>query len=107
MSDLISVLGDRPVSISREMTKLHEETWRGSIEGALDYFDEDRIRGEFTLVVGGASQESKKWDEASVQSALTDLIKKGFSRNEAAKRIAKKSGWRRRDLYDLTLKKED
>lgn len=107
LSDLLSVLGDRPVSISREMTKLHEETWRGSIEGALDYFDEDRIRGEFTIVVGGASQEKMKWDEASVQSALTDLINKGVPRNEAAKQIAKISGWRRRDLYDLTLKKDE
>lgn len=107
LSDLISVLGDRPVSISREMTKLHEETWRGSIDGALDYFDEDRIRGEFTIVVGGASQEKMKWDEASVQSALTDLINKGVPRNEAAKQIAKISGWRRRDLYDLTLKNDE
>jgi 16S rRNA (cytidine1402-2'-O)-methyltransferase len=106
LADLKEVVGDRRVSISREMTKLHEETWRGSVAEAMAYFGVDKVRGEFTLIVEGASSDEARWDERFVRQALVEAMSQGASRKEAAAAIARLSGWRKRDVYDLTLYKD-
>ena len=54
LADVEAVLGDRPLAVCRELTKLYEEVWRGTVREARDHVDEVEPRGEFTLVIGGA-----------------------------------------------------
>ena len=99
--DIHQHLGDREISVARELTKIHEEIFRGSIKKALDYYQEHPPKGEITLVVEG-EDKGIKWD----QERLTEQIKKqiksgGASPSRVAKELAKESGWSRRDIYDL------
>lgn len=103
LADIEAVLGDRSLAICREMTKLHEEIWRGSVSEAREHFRAVVPRGEFTLVIGGVSEEDARWDEEQVRAALEDLLAQGMRRPDAAKRIAKLSGWKRSVVYKLGL----
>nr|HID12858.1 16S rRNA (cytidine(1402)-2'-O)-methyltransferase [Anaerolineae bacterium] len=104
LADIEAVLGDRPLAVCRELTKLHEEVWRGTVAGARAHFDEVEPRGEFTLVIGGAPEERERWDEERVQAALDELLAQGVPRPAAARRIAAASGWSRAEVYDLGLR---
>jgi 16S rRNA (cytidine1402-2'-O)-methyltransferase len=106
LADVEAVLGDRPLAVCRELTKLHEEVWRGTVSEARDHFNEVKPRGEFTLAIGGAPQVVERWDEDRVRAALDELLAQGTSRPAAARRIAAASGWRRREVYALDLKRD-
>ncbi|MDA0241846.1 MAG: 16S rRNA (cytidine(1402)-2'-O)-methyltransferase [Chloroflexi bacterium] len=104
LADVQAVLGDRPVAVARELTKLYEEIWRGTVSAAHTYFGaQERIRGELTVVVGGAVQTADIWPEQAVRDALQALLGQGLSRKEAAVQIATQSGWRKNTIYDLGL----
>jgi 16S rRNA (cytidine1402-2'-O)-methyltransferase len=104
LADLERVLGDRPVSVGRELTKLFEEIWRGILSEAAIHFGADRIRGELTLVVAGAVAAVGRWEEQAVRTALTEALAAGKSRKAAAAEIAPRSGWRKREVYELSLR---
>lgn len=97
------VLGNRQVAVCRELTKLYEEVWRGDLASALEWIASNPPRGEFALVVAGASEESAIWPEARVRQALADRMSEGLSRSQAAREVAAMSGWRRRDVYGLSV----
>ncbi len=99
---LHETLGDRPLALCREMTKLHEEVWRGSLSDARAHVQHVAPRGEYTLVIGGAPAEAR-WDEARVRAAMADSLAQGLSRTQAAREIAERSGWSRREVYTLGL----
>ena len=103
LEDLESGLGDRPVAIARELTKLHEQVWRGTLAGAREYFADHEPRGEFTLVIGGRAtmDDRPRWSEDKVMIAIKFGLKLGESPSALAKRIAHESGWARREIYDL------
>jgi 16S rRNA (cytidine1402-2'-O)-methyltransferase len=101
--DIENELGDRPLAICRELTKLHEEVWRGTVAEARDHFDVVRPRGEFTLVIGGAPQEHERWNEDRVREALDGLLAQGMGRSAAARSVAAAAGWRRSEVYRLGL----
>jgi 16S rRNA (cytidine1402-2'-O)-methyltransferase len=101
LADVVAVLGDRPVAVGRELTKLYEEIWRGPASEAISHFSQGQIRGEFTLVIGGHEETAQEWDEAAVRAALAEQLAQGVSRKEAAGRIAAQSGWRKREVYGL------
>ena len=104
LQDALDVLGDRPVGVARELTKLHEETWRGTLSGAIGRFEAQAPRGEVTLVIGGAPAEQEaRWGEEEVREALLQHLAVGMSRSAAARAIAQWSGWSRRDVYQLDL----
>ena len=103
LADIEAVLGDRPLALCREMTKVHEEIWRGTVSEARAVFEDRGPRGEFTLVIGGAVEEEQRWDEEQVRTALEDLLAKGMRRPDAAKRVAELSGWDRSAVYKLSL----
>ena len=103
LADVETVLGDRPLALCREMTKVHEEIWRGTVSEARAAFEDRGPRGEFTLVIGGAVEEEQRWDEEQVRAALQDLLAKGIRRPDAAKRVADLSGWDRGAVYKLSL----
>ena len=106
LADIEAVLGDRQVSIGRELTKLYEEIWRGPASAATVYFGRGKIRGELTVVVEGANVVESRWDETAVKAAFAAEMEKGVGRKEAAATVSLRSKWRKREVYDLTLPKQ-
>jgi 16S rRNA (cytidine1402-2'-O)-methyltransferase len=106
LSDLLAVLGDRRVAVCRELTKLHEEVFRGRLSEALAHFREPR--GEFTLVIeGAAGPESAAPDEAAVRRELRRLHQEGLGARRAADEVALRFGLPRRQAYRLWLQAKD
>jgi 16S rRNA (cytidine1402-2'-O)-methyltransferase len=103
---MCETFGNRRLALGRELTKLHEEIWRGDLEEALAWLDTQPPRGEYTLVVAGASEEDLKWSEQRVRRALLDHMARGLSRSRAAREVASLSGWPRRKVYDLPVDRD-
>ena len=103
LEEALEVLGDRQLCIGREITKLHEELWRGSLSQALAKFSQRAIKGEITVVIAGDSLKEELWEDDLVQKALLDQLQHGKSRKDAAEAVAKESGWRKRELYKIAL----
>jgi 16S rRNA (cytidine1402-2'-O)-methyltransferase len=107
LADIESVLGDRQVAVARELTKVHEEIWRGTLSAARAYFTTNEPRGEFTLVVAGKMKEEKqKWTEDKLMTAIQSGIKIGASPSMLAKQVAEESGWERREVYRMISESE-
>lgn len=109
LEDVRAVLGDRPIAVARELTKVHEEVFRGSVSRAIDRFTAEPPRGEIVLVIAGAGppvSSEEEWDDARIQSAVADLIQLGLERTEAVRQVAEQSGRGRREVYKLALKEE-
>ncbi|MBI4789174.1 MAG: 16S rRNA (cytidine(1402)-2'-O)-methyltransferase [Chloroflexi bacterium] len=107
LDDILETLGDRAMCAARELTKLYEEFFRGTVNAARAHFAAHEPRGEFTLVVAGKSEEIREttemWDDPRVLEAVRDLIASGLSRTDAVKRVARSSGRDRREVYKLTM----
>ena len=102
LADLLVVLGDRRIAVCRELTKLHEEVFRGRISEALAHFGEPR--GEFTLVIeGAAGSESAPSDETAVRQELRRLREQGLGARQAVDEVALRFGLPRRQVYRLWL----
>jgi 16S rRNA (cytidine1402-2'-O)-methyltransferase len=100
--DIEAELGERPLAVARELTKLYEEIFRGAVSAAREYFSQAPVRGEVTIVIGGCPQSGQeKWSPARVRAALQAALQAGESRALAAKAIAQQSGWPRREVYRL------
>lgn len=106
LSDIEEILTNRKIAICRELTKIHEEIFRGRISQAREYFTEPR--GEFTLVIEGRAQEENRVTR-EIESKLRELCQQGVGAKEATSRISQTSGLSRRKLYQtwLNLKKGD
>jgi len=104
LADIEAVFGDRPLVVCRELTKLHEEVWRGTVAQARTHFGEVEPRGEFTLVIGGAAGEPGRWSEEQVRAALDELLAQGLTRPAAARSVAAVSGWSRAEVYEFSLR---
>jgi 16S rRNA (cytidine1402-2'-O)-methyltransferase len=105
LADLREFLGDRRISVARELTKMHEEVWRGRIGEALSHFEENPPRGEFTLVIEGAEEET--WDEGRVRGELVKMLEEGIAKRDAVKIVAEISGWPKREVYKLAMEEEN
>lgn len=100
LEDILSALGDRRIALAREMTKMFEQHWRGSVREALRYFEAQPARGEFVLVIGGQTKQSEpRWTEAKVATAIRKGLKAGEAPSALAARLAEQSGWNRREVY--------
>ena len=107
LKDLCQTFGaDRPVSLCRELTKLHEEIRRTTLGQAEEYYRENPPKGEFVLVVRGAPP--KREEEATLedgQALVEELIAQGTSQRDAVKQAAKTLGLSRNQLYDVVVGK--
>jgi 16S rRNA (cytidine1402-2'-O)-methyltransferase len=103
LQDIRRELGNRRIAVCRELTKLYEEIFRGSVEESITHFSASEVRGEITLVIEGrrAEDQAEVWDQTRIRHALADLIELGVERKEAAKQIAQQSGWERREVYKI------
>lgn len=108
LNDLLEILGDRRISLCRELTKLHEEVIRGTISEMKDYYKEREPRGEYVLVVEGA-EEKKETDFTLEQAAdlARELKEKGMRPSEACKEAAKQSGFGKSEIYGVLVGKKD
>lgn len=106
LADMLEILGDRPVAVARELTKLHEEVWRGTLAGALEYFGQHPPRGEFTLVVGGAKESEDPWLDLSPAEHVALLVEMGLSKKEAIRQVAKQRNLPRREVYSQVHREE-
>lgn len=100
LEDIRAVLGDRRICVAREMTKKFEEYRRGEVSGVLEYFKSQPARGEFTLVIEGRRKE-EKWTKEELHAAIAKGLKTGEAPSELAGRLARASGWKRREVYKL------
>ena len=99
---VIETLGDRPVCVARELTKIYEEYQRGGAREVLDHYRANPPRGEIVLLIGAApAQAEAEWDEARVRAALRERLTAGEPLKLAAKAIAGQAGWDRRTVYAL------
>lgn len=104
LADIIEVLGDRPVVVCREISKMYEEFWRGNATEASEHFKHEPVRGEVTLIVGGAAEDDLiEWDDDTLLKALRDAISSGLSKKDAAAHVAAMSGKKKRQVYQLSL----
>jgi len=102
LEDIYSILGDRRICVAREMTKMFEEYWRGNVSGAVEHFSSQPVRGEFTLVVEGKTQNgTERWTEEQLQRALEDEMKTEKSAKEISAGLARQSGWNKKEIYML------
>ena len=106
LQDLAAAFGaDRPISLCRELTKLHEEVVRTTIGEAIDRYTENAPKGEFVLVVAGAPEEVKEAATADDAAArVAQLMEEGLSRKDAIKRTAIELDLPKNVVYDAALK---
>ena len=100
LDDISTVFGSRPVAAARELTKMHEETLRGTAKeiGAI-LGARDSVRGEFVVLISKAME--KEADDTPLQEAVELLVKAGVSRMDAMKNVAKQRGLPKREVYRL------
>lgn len=104
LDDIVSVLGNRPVVVCREISKMYEEFWRGTASQAAEHFSQEPVRGEVTVIIGGApAEEHIEWDDAALLKALQEAIVSGLSAKDAAAHVAAMSGQKKRHVYQLSL----
>lgn len=92
----------RMVCVARELSKTYEEFTRGPVTEVLTRYMDDPPRGEITLVIGGA-EPTGPWTDDRVQAELHARMQAGESRSQAAKAVARLSGWKKSDVYALDL----
>ena len=101
LEDMLVVLGDREIAVARELTKLHEEIFRGAISEAREHYSQYEPKGEITLIISGRGHDAV-WSKEELLGALREEGNLGeLSPTRLAKTLADKSGWSRRDIYDL------
>jgi len=102
LQDILLILGDRKVAICRELTKLYEEVFRGTLNQAIKYFTEPK--GEFTLVIEGKKEPDKPKLTEDIERRLHHMRLSGVTAKEAIAEMAKETGLSRRELYQAWLR---
>jgi 16S rRNA (cytidine1402-2'-O)-methyltransferase len=104
LQDLADVLGgDRKITLARELTKLHEEFWRGTTAEAIELHTKREPQGEYTIVVAGAEAVKVVLSESALRAELQTLLNQGLSRSDASRQLAQQTSLPRRQIYQLAL----
>jgi len=102
LNDMLSILGDRRIAVCRELTKIHEEVFRGSISEAIEHFAEPR--GEFTLIIEGKREKDKPQLTEDIEKRLHNLRLSGATAKETISKLAGETGLSKRELYRAWLR---
>ncbi len=104
LQDLADKLGsDRQITLARELTKLHEEFWRGTAAEAIELYTKRDPQGEYTIIVAGAEVVKVVLSESALRSELQTLLDQGVSRSDASRQLAQQTSLPRRQIYQLAL----
>lgn len=104
LKDIEEILEDRKLSISRELTKKFEETFRGTASQAIEKFSQSQARGEFVIVLE-ANKEEIEVEEIDIKEALDRYINKGYSNKEAIKKVSSEYNIPKNLVYAESLKR--
>lgn len=102
LEDMEKIFAERKAALAKEITKIHEAVLRGSISEILSKLEKTTIAGEYIIVLEGKTAENKLITR-DVLLEISSLMKKGFSRKEAVKKIAEAYGLSKKELYDKSL----
>ena len=110
LKELHEALGDRRVSLARELTKVHEEHLLMKLSEALDYYEKNDPRGEYVLVIEGKSSKELEaearalWEDLSIEEHMEKYLSQGMDKKEAMKAVAKDRGVSKREIYQQLIK---
>ena len=113
LSELFSVLGERRLTVCRELTKKHETAFLTTLSEAAAYYAENEAKGECVLVIEGVSREAleqkkqESFAEISVEEHMEQYLSKGMSKKDAMKAVASDRGLSKRDIYAMLLSSEE
>jgi 16S rRNA (cytidine1402-2'-O)-methyltransferase len=101
---ILETLGEtREITIARELTKMHEEFWRGTVSHAVAAYQTREPKGEYTIVIAGATPIVTTTSSEDIRIALKDLLAQGISPSQASKQLAQELGMSKRDIYQISL----
>lgn len=105
LADFRKIFGlDRQITLARELTKLHEDFWRGTIENAIAYYQQNQPKGEYTLIVQGKEPEIElELSIEEIKAELAQLLAQGMSKSSASQYLAQFTHLSRREIYRLSL----
>jgi 16S rRNA (cytidine1402-2'-O)-methyltransferase len=104
VEDMLQVFGDRRAVVTRELTKIHEETIRGTLTLILKRLSEGIIKGEFTIILHGATAESQNQDIDPAEYLKNLILHRGMSKKEAITAAAEQLGIPKKEVYKHSLK---
>ena len=108
LEEILAAWGDRQMAFGRELTKLHEEFWRGTVSQAITYLKENTPRGEFVLVIAQAQEvPAEDEEEKDPLEAVKEKIAAGIPKKEALAQIAKQFKIPKRDLYNRLIQEQE
>lgn len=105
---LEEIFGDRKIAVCRELTKIYEEIYRGTLKDSIDHFVENKPRGEFVLVLEGKKLEDikeeqrKSWIDLSIEEHILKYVNDGISKKEAIKLVAKEREMPKSEVYKFS-----
>ena len=111
LKELLITLGDRRITLCRELTKRHETAFATTLQGALEFYDTQEPKGECVIVMEGRSrkqmQEEKQqaWAQMELSQHMDLYLNQGMDQKEAMKAVAKDRGIGKRDIYRMLLKR--
>lgn len=109
LQELLENLGNRRITICRELTKKHETAFVTNLEEAISYYEANEPKGECVLVLEGRSREElrqeevAKWEEMSIEEHMDYYLKQGIQKKDAMKMVAKDRGVSKREIYQNLL----
>jgi 16S rRNA (cytidine1402-2'-O)-methyltransferase len=104
IKDMLEVFGERRAVVTRELTKIHEETIRGTLSEILKHLHEGTIKGEFTIILHGVSAEPLKQDIDTAEYLRNLILHRGLSKKEAISIAAEELGLAKKEVYKESLK---
>lgn len=113
LNELYETLGERRITLCRELTKKFEEVFPTTLEKAIQFYEKDAPRGEYVLVIEGKSlydrkkEQQKDWQSISVEEHMKLYEAQGMEHKDAMKQVAKDRGIAKRDVYNYLLKTVD
>ncbi|MGI6030279.1 MAG: 16S rRNA (cytidine(1402)-2'-O)-methyltransferase [Eubacteriales bacterium] len=105
LADLLDTVGDRSVTLAREITKRYEEVERTTLRQAVERYSAAEPRGEFVLVLEGGAQQKQGWSDEALSQLLQELQRKGMRPKEAVREVVARTGEKKNRVYELSLRK--
>lgn len=113
LTELLETLGDRRISVCRELTKKYETVFRTTLSEALAFYEAEEPKGECVIVMEGKSVEEiqrekeESWESMPIEEHMERYLSQGMEKKEAMKRVAKDRGISKRDVYQYLMKLEE